>query len=344
MSGLPKRQRGRLNGAAEAAYQADLQEFCARILEIKARLDFEVGTRGWCYLLEGEHIITKGEFAAAERLITCCRKDGSLPVNFCAEDAKRAPEGIESLSSANLEWQAQWAVDYVNNAHRSYRPFSFWDELPAYVEIAVEKSDLKSLFSRVTSQFYMVIQNIGGWADINVRASMMRRFQKWEGKGKRCVLLYCGDHDPGGLQISDFLRANFAELEGAVGWSPRNLVIDRFGLDYDFIEANSLLWIDNLETGSGKSLADPAHHDHNKPYVREYCRRFGARKVEANALVAQPEAGRALCREAILRHVPATAIGDYSQRLRTVREELRQAIARKLGGQSQLREFDGGAS
>jgi hypothetical protein len=97
---------------------------------------------------------------------------------------------------------------------------------------------------------------------------MMRRFRNWEARRKQCVLLYCGDHDPGGLQISDFLHANLAELEKAVGWSPDKLIIDRFGLDYDFIEANGLTWIDNLETGSGKSLADPKHPDHLKPYVK----------------------------------------------------------------------------
>jgi hypothetical protein len=331
MSALPRRRRGRQNDATEAKYQAALQAFCARIFEIKSRLDFEVSTRGWCYLLEGEGVITKGEFTAAERLITCCRKDGKLPLNICADDAKRSPEGLESLSFGSLEGEAQWAIEYVHRAHQSYRPFSFWEALPVYIEIAVEKADLKSLFGSVAADFRTVLQNIGGWADLNVRAGMMRRFQKWERKGKRCVLLYCGDHDPGGLHISDFLHANFAELADAVGWSPANLVIDRFGLDYDFIEDNRLTWIDNLETGSGKSLADPTHPDHNQAYVQDYLRRFGARKVEANALVAQPEAGRELCREAILRYVDDTAIDDYRDRLTVVREELRQEIARRLG-------------
>ena len=69
------------------------------------------------------------------------------------------------------------------------------------------------------------------------RAALMRRFSQWERKGKECVLFYCGDHDPGGLQISNFLRSNFEDLSGAVGWHPDNLIIERFGLDYDFIES-----------------------------------------------------------------------------------------------------------
>jgi len=327
---FPQRTRGRPSAASNVCYARQIKEFCDRILEIRSRLDFEVGTRGWCYILEGEHVILKGEFDDAERLIARCRKDGDLPIDICAEDNKRAADGVEKLDSSDLEAEANAIIEYVREAHQYYTPISFWDDLDVYVEMAVEKSDLKSLFSRVSQQFHMVIQNIGGWADLNVRASMMRRFQKWEAKGKRCVLLYCGDHDPGGLQISDFLHANLAELERAVGWSPRNLVIDRFGLDYDFITANGLTWIDNLETSSGKSLADSRHPDHLKPYVQSYLKRFGARKVEANALVARPESGRELCHQSILRYVPEDALMRYRARLNRIRRELRDAVARRL--------------
>jgi hypothetical protein len=333
MSGLPRRPRGRINGAAEAAYQAALEEFCGRILQIRSRLDFEVGTRGWCYLLEGERVIDKGEFDACERLITCCRKDGNLPLNISAEDGKRAVDGLEDLDEPDVEIQADDLFRYIHNAHSYYEPVSFWDDLDVYIETAVEKGDLKSLFLRVVEPFHIPIQNVGGWGDLNVRAGMMRRFKKWEARGKQCILLYAGDHDPGGLAISDFLRSNIEELAKAVDWSPDNLIIDRFGLDYDFIEANGLTWIDNLETSSGRNLADPKHPDHFKPYVQNYLKRFGARKVEANALVARPDAGRQLCREAILRYVPESAITDYRQHLAVEREKLRQAIIARMAAE-----------
>ena len=168
---------------------------------------------------------------------------------------------------------------------------SFWDDQDYYLQMLVEKIDLRSLFSRICDSYHVPLANSGGWADINGRAAMMRRFAEWEARGKRCVLLYCGDHDPGGLNISGFLRSNLADLSGAVGWSPDNLIIDRFGLNFDFIEAQGLTWIDNLETGAGGRLDDPRHPDHDKAYVQDYLRRFGVRKVEANALVARP-AGR----------------------------------------------------
>jgi len=58
--------------------------------------------------------------------------------------------------------------------------------------------------------------------------------------------------------------------------------------------------------------------------------RFGARKVEANALVTRPAAGRALWRAAILKYVPADAPEKYEEQLRTEREVVRQEIARLM--------------
>lgn len=329
MTGLPRRQRGRQTAEADCRHRDEIAAFCGRILEINSRLDFQVSSRGWCYLLENAAVITKGDFDAAQRIINDCRKSGDLPLDICADDGKRAVDGLERLDPG-VEIEADNVIAYIGNAHHYYTPTSFWDGLDVYIELAVEKSDLKGLFAPVCREFHIARQNIGGWADVNCRAAMMRRFQSHEREGRRGVLLFCGDHDPGGLCISDFLRSNLEDLAGAVGWRPDNLIIDRFGLNADFIAANGLLWIDNLETGSGRRLDEPSHPDHRKPYVQDYLRRFGARKVEANALVVQPQAGRELCRQAILKYVPETAPAAYNDRLAAIRAQLRDAIRQRL--------------
>jgi hypothetical protein len=66
-----------------------------------------------------------------------------------------------------------------------------------YIEIAVEKVDLKSLFDPICERFCIPLQNIKGWADINDRAGMMKRFAKWERCGKRCILLLWRGPRPG---------------------------------------------------------------------------------------------------------------------------------------------------
>jgi hypothetical protein len=256
---LPRRPRGHQSLASAAKYEEEIVAFCARILQIDSALDFKVSSRGWAYLLEGDGVITKGDFDAAQRLVNDCRKSGNLPLNICLEDDRRSGDGVENLDG-DINEEVDAILGYLDHAHLHYTPISFWDPLDTYVEMAVEKGDLKSLFAPVCDEFNMVITNVAGWADLHCRAAMMRRFAEHEAAGRKVVLLYCGDHDPGGLNISNALRENLNDMAGAVGWRPDNLIIDRFGLNFDFIQANGLTWIDNLETSTGRRLDDPKHH------------------------------------------------------------------------------------
>jgi hypothetical protein len=327
---LPKLPPHRPSAATKAAYQTKVAVFCTTILEVQSRLDFAVGSRGWAYILEGERLIDKNEIDAAQALINDCRKSGDLPLDICSEDGKRAADNLEDIDPDPREKAAD-IFNYIQTAENYYTPFSFWDDLDVFVQMAVEKSNLKSLFSKVCAEFCMPIANVGGWGDLNVRAGFMQRFKEKDAEGKKCVLLYCGDFDPGGLHISEFLRSNFEDMSRAVRWSPDDLEIDRFGLDYDFIEQHGLTWIENLATAKGEyPLDDKRHPDHFKPYVQNYLREYGVRKVESDALLKRPEAGRELCRQAILRYVPGKAPRCYRKKLKPVRAELRRELDRLL--------------
>jgi hypothetical protein len=328
---FPRRPRGRPTPATNERYERDLAAFCTAILEIKSTLDFRVSSRGWCYILE-EHGLGKGDFDAAQRVINEGRKTGLLPIDICAEDETRLSTAWEDVTDENPEEFADAWVETLETAHKDYTPISFWDHQNYYIEMLVEKIDLKTLFSPICGQFHVRIANARGWSDINSRAAMMRRFRDWEDKSKQCVLLYCGDHDPAGLSISDNLMTLFEEMKDHpdIDWDPSRLIIDRFGLNADFIDANNLTWIDGLETGAGGDLADPRHHDHKKPYVQTYLNRFGARKVEANALVVRPAQGRDLCHEAIIQYIDGGGIEAWRIDLETAREEVRRAIAERM--------------
>jgi len=333
---LGRRGPGKISAAAERAYLSLVKAFCESLIEIQSTLDFKVSARGWGYILENKGVITKAELGEAEGLIAVWRKDGNLPVDFCAEDETRAAENLEFVDTNTVEEEAAYIVERMREAHSSYGPFSFWDYQENYVELMVEKIDLKSLFLPECERYSVALTNLKGAWDINSRANMMKRFSKWEAEGKSCVLLYCGDHDPAGLQISDVLRDNLTAMQDAVGWDPSALTIERFGLNADFIEANGLTWVDNLLTGSGKDLAQnhnqpgPKHTDYWKPHVQDYLKQHGVRKLEANALVVRPEAGRALCRRAIEQYIDRNGVRDWEEEVEAEQEKVRVAVLRLL--------------
>jgi hypothetical protein len=338
---MPRRPAlGRPSVADQAVYEARLDHWCAGIIAMSEERaaqpdDFAVSSRGWCYLLE-EHGLFKDDFDTAQELINACRKNGRLPLDICAEDETRGADNLEDLDNPDPKARAAQIVLSVNEAEDYYYPHSFWEAQDVYIETMVEKVDLKGLFGPECESFCIPIFNAKGWVDINTRAAMMRRFRYWERKGKRCVLLYCGDLDPGGLHISEFIRSNLEDLSGAVGWSPDNLVIDRFGIDKTFVNKHRMTWIENLHTSKGEyPLDDRRHRDHSKEYVQSYLAEYGARKVEATALIVPRIAphARALCRRAILKYLPASAPAEYQSSLELPRQKLRVEIKRLLRAQ-----------
>jgi hypothetical protein len=333
---IPRRGKGRPSAKAEAVYQDQVREFCDTILKIRPSLDFAIGSRGWCYVLE-EHGLNKGDFNAAQAIINECRKDGNLPLDIAADDDARRFINLEYVDRHSPEIEMECLIAGIEEAHLNYHPVSFWDFQHHFVQMMVEKIDLRSLFEPICAEYHVPLANARGSSDINSRAEMMRRFAEHEADGKQCVLLYAGDFDPAGIRISDFLLKNIADLSAAVGWTPDRLIVDRFGLNFDFIEAHNLTWIDNLETGSGGRLDDPRHPDHRKSYVQDYLAEYGVRKVEANALVVRPAAGRRLCREAISKYIDHGRISEFRDTEKMGQLEVQKSLARIIAASRKRR-------
>lgn len=290
---------------------------------------FELSARGWGYQLEDAGLITKAEFDYVENLINKCRKKGFLPLDFIAEEEGRKFSGVETPDTETPIEFMKGYLEAVLDCDDYYTP-DWWDGEEYYIQMLVEKIDLKTLFEPICREYHIAIATSKGWSSMLQRGEYAKRFMKAEKKGLKCVLEYCGDHDPDGLRISDFLRENLYDLQeivwkdGTPGYDPTNLEIHRFGLDYDFIKKNNLTWIDNLITGSGKNLASPSHKNYHMPYVQNYLKQFGIRKCEANALVVRPDAARQLCRNAIEHWLGGNAINRFKRKRDAVHKQLEE--------------------
>ena len=319
---------------------AELEHFSQIMTQLADRVGMKLSSRGWGYQLEGFRYITKADFDRVEALINECRQNGLLPVDFVAEEDARAFSGIEEPDTDSpQEYLGRW-IKATLKAEEEYTP-DWWEDETYYIQMLVEKIDLKTLFEPICKQYHVPIATSKGWSPILQRAEYARRFSEAEANGLECVLLYIGDHDPDGLRISDSLRENLEQIQdgkwsdGTEGYDPADLTIDRFGLNHDFIEQNHLTWIDNLITGSGKDLASPSHKNHNLPYVQEYLRKFGARKCEANALVIVPDAAQNLCRETIEKYLDSDALDRFQAKRQEIRDIL-EAFKKKTGLQDTL--------
>jgi len=112
-------------------------------------LGFPATARGYCYYLEGRGEITKGEFNKAAELISEWRKEGRLACDIVAADETLQATGLEEIDENDVEDEAERAIRACRHWHLNYTPFSFWDEQDVYIEMAVEKNDLRNLFKPV---------------------------------------------------------------------------------------------------------------------------------------------------------------------------------------------------
>ncbi len=312
-------------------YLKDRLEFVEVLKDLQSRIDFTVSARGWCYLMEQEGYVNKSQFDKVENAINTCRKEGILPVEFVAEEDARAFAGVETPSNETMKELLRDRLEGVLYGYWYFTPDWLAGE-EYYIQILVEKVDLKMLFAQVCKDFHIPIANAKGWQSILQRAEYARRFRLAERRGLKCVLLYVGDHDPDGLRISTVMRENLEQVkdvvwaDGVKGYDPANLIIERVALNYDFIQQQNYTWIDNLITGSGRNLADPKHINYRLPYVQDYLQQIGERKCESNVMITTPDIARQLLRTAIEKYLGVDAVARFEAKRQAIRDEYQDEL------------------
>ncbi len=320
---------------SQRATDERLNEFADKINELQDQIGFKVSARGWCYQLESERLINKDEFDKVESWINKCRKAGILPIDFTSEEEGRKFSGVEVPDEDTPIDDLRYWIEKTLRTEESYIA-NWWDGEEYYIQMLVEKIDLKTLFEPVCKKYKIPIATSKGWSSMLQRAVYSKRFKKAEEQGLKPLLLYCGDHDPDGLRISDFIKKNLDDLknvtweDGTRGYDPRDLEIVRFGLDKNFIEKHKITWINNLITGSGKNLGSPNHKNHFMPYVQEYIGEHGKRKCEANAIVPMPKIARKFVEDVIKEYLGKDAEERFLEKRQKIRDEV-QGFRKRTG-------------
>ena len=303
---LPRPGRGRMSAQRRIEFNNEVQHVVRWMREYVRRLGFAPIARSWLYAFESERIIHKGDFDWAGQWLADRRKEGLIPFQLVGRDSTRELSGwdVYDREATPREYINRTLKDALEQAEL-YRPTSFWKHQEYFPVIWTEKLELLKLFKPEIPQ--AVRRFAGkGQTDVNSRVDLLQECQMAYDNGLQPVILYCGDHDPMGVRMSDGIYDNLADIADVMDlrWLIDEMRdeerIQRFGLNADFIERNDLLWINGLETSSGGDLASAKHKHHNFPYVQNYLSDFGAKKCESNALITRPDAARYLVSETLM--------------------------------------------
>jgi hypothetical protein len=312
---LPEKKKGRKSKEDREIYDSQLKAFADGLIKLSEEMEDKVSSRGWAYLMEDFRLINKSEFDYVQKLITVCRKNGMLPINFVAKDKNRTFEGVEDLKIDDYLTPKEFLIDYLEflkDCEKQKDDISYWETQPCYIQMIVEKIDVLTVFKPLCEKYHIPIANGKGWPDVTMRNDLAKRFVQARDMGLKCILLYFGDFDPVGIKIGERYRKMIKDLELATGYDPVDLIIDPFGLSYEFIEENHLTWIDNIESGSGRKP------DYKNPFIQEYIRKYGERKVEANIIIIPEvrEKIKILFEETIQKYLGDDPLTEFEKQLR----------------------------
>lgn len=148
----------------------------------QTELNGSIGKRSWCYYLESEGVVDKGEFDYVANLIDEARREGYLPLTFLADDdacefSTELRHGHPGDPIEEAKEQAKMAVHRLRGAGRGYyiEDSALWHH---YAEthpwMLVEKIDLKTeVFGPVCEEYGIPIANARGQVNITTRGGFV---------------------------------------------------------------------------------------------------------------------------------------------------------------------------
>ncbi len=198
------------------------------------------------------------------RLLGDMRREGQLPFRWIADNTRwvRQARTHNSVHDA-LEWGA-----------RHYRR-SLWSEVPAYVEIWLEKEALAGVLFDVTHEWDVPLYVTRGYPSLSFLHSSGQQIR---GRQDPTYLYYFGDLDPSGVDISRVVERGIREFANRA-----EIYFERVAVNSEQVDE----W--DLPTRPTKQTDSRAHNFHGE-------------SVEVDAIL--PDRLRDLCRWVIEKHLP----------------------------------------
>lgn len=193
------------------------------------------------------------------------------------EDRGRTPE-------KHGEWDD--VEDLVKSAVSSYR-LPRWSDQKFYVELYVEKQALESVLKPVADKYHIYFGANKGYSSASTMYELAQRIKEQMQHGKKCVVLYLGDHDSSGLDMVRDIRERIIEFllkgdEPVSGWNMEEEIQNTHGEALFQVVPLAL----NMEQ-IRKYSPPPNPAKMTDPRARWYVAQFGEMSWELDALKPQ---------------------------------------------------------
>lgn len=130
-------------------------------------------------------------------------------------------------------------ADILNTCGLAYR-VDRWENQPCYVEVMVEKQALEGVLTPVCSEWDVPFTANKGYSSSSAMYEASKRFLKRAEQDKECYVIYLGDHDPSGIdmtrdvdeRLETFLKVSLGRAANEDG----GLEVKRIALNIDQVK------------------------------------------------------------------------------------------------------------
>jgi hypothetical protein len=287
---------------AEAVVAISAPEIVKTVREIVAEYRTRMTLRQIYYRLVSRNAIPNhlNSYKNLSRILVSAREKGELPSHIM-EDRGRTSVG----GDFGYESTEGFALNRLRSLKGCASDFTreMWANQDEYIEVWVEKDALSRLVS-VACGGYRVKTCVGrGYSSYTYVADAVDRFV--EKQDKQCTVIYLGDFDPSGLDITRDLGRRMAE------YGAEHVEIKRIALSKDQIKKYSL---------------PPAPVKLTDARAEKFVDKHGKDVWELDAL--EPNVLQQTIQDEIVRHVD----GDLWQETREQIEKDKQEIEKTING------------
>ena len=168
-----------------------------------AKYQMKMTLRQVYYRLVAKLIIpnTINEYKALSRLLVKARENEDVDYRKI-EDRARTTIGYDDGSESPKEYLDSWEKAF----RRCWQSFTMqmWKTQPQFVEVWIEKDALSRVVSEEAMKFKVKTCPSKGYSSFTYIADAVNRLG-WH-KDQKCVILYAGDYDPSGMDITRDLQ------------------------------------------------------------------------------------------------------------------------------------------
>ena len=125
-------------------------------------------------------------------------------------------------------WSSPAAI--LESAARSYR-LDRWEGQASHVEVWCEKDALSSVIEPVCERYHVRFMANRGYSSSTAMYDAAQRFNDAASRGKWPVVIYLGDHDPSGIDMSRDIRDRLELMTYELG-----VAVERLALNFDQVE------------------------------------------------------------------------------------------------------------